>query len=121
MDDSIVWQSVTAGFSSWYEIKMIIERAGMVSTDALHVIAGVLLQLLFAMIARRPLSSWQPWLGVLAVLLFNEGVDLWVERWPSLPMQMAEGIKDLLLTMFLPTALLVAFRLSPAFGPARRR
>lgn len=121
MDDSIFWQLVTAAFSSWYEAKMIIERAGTVSTDAMHVIAGVLLQLLFAMLVRRPLSSWLPWLAVLAVLLFNEGIDLWAERWPSLSMQLGEGVKDLLLTMLLPTVLLVAFRLSPALRLARRR
>lgn len=121
MDDSIVWQLVTAAFSGWYDAKIIIERAGMISTDAMHVIAGVLLQLLFATILRRPLSAWLPWLAVLAVLLFNEAVDLWVERWPSLAMQIGEAVKDLLLTMLLPTALLVAFRLSPALRHSRRR
>ncbi|HET7708174.1 MAG TPA: hypothetical protein VFK50_01420 [Sphingomicrobium sp.] len=120
MDKSIVLQFVAAGFSSWYDIKIVIERAGMVSTDALHIIAGVLLQLLFAIIFRRPLSAWLPWLAVLAVLLFNEAVDLWVERWPSLMMQIGEGVKDLLVTMFLPTVLLAAFRSSQASRLARR-
>ena len=121
MGDSIVWASVSAVFTGWYDAKMVIERAGMVSTDALHVIAGVMLQLLFASVLRRPLSAWLPWLAVLGVLLFNEAVDLWVERWPSLPMQIGESVKDLLLTMILPTALLAAFRLSPALRASRRR
>jgi len=121
MADSMVLHSVMAVFAGWYDAKMIIERAGAISTDAMHVIAGVLLQLLFAIVFRRPLSSWLPWLALFAILAFNEAVDLWAERWPSLAMQLGEGVKDLLLTMLLPTALLVAFRLSPALRPARRR
>ena len=121
MGDSIVWQTVTAVFSSWYDAKMVIERAGTVSNDALHVIAGVLVQLVAAAILRRPLSAWLPWLVVLAALLFNEAVDLWVERWPSLGMQVAEGIKDLMLTMLLPSALLAALRCWPNLGRSSRR
>jgi hypothetical protein len=121
MGDSAFWTTISAVFTGWYDVKMIIERAGMVSTDALHVIAGVLLQLLFASILRRPLSAWLPWLLVLGLLLFNEAVDLWVERWPSLAMQIGEGVKDLLLTMILPTALLVASRISPGLRSGRRR
>ena len=116
MGDSIVWQTVTVVFSSWYDAKMMIERAGTVSTDALHVIAGVLVQIVAAAILRRPLSAWVPWLVVFAALLFNEAVDLWVERWPSLTMQAWEAIKDLLLTMLLPTAMMAALRLSPEMG-----
>ena len=121
MADSIAWHSLSAFFASWYDVKMVIERAGSISTDAMHVIAGVLLQILFALILRRPLSSWLPWLAVFAVLLFNEAVDLWVERWPFLAMQIGEGVKDALLTMLLPTALLVAFRLSSSLRMTRRR
>ena len=121
MSDSIVWQTVTAVFSSWYDVKMVLERAGTISTDAMHVIAGVLLQLLFASVLRRPLSNWLPWLSVFTVLLFNEAVDLWAERWPSLAMQLGEGVKDLMLTMLLPTALLAAFRLLPSLRLSRRR
>jgi hypothetical protein len=34
--------------SVWYEVKLLIEHATGVSMDALHVLAGVLLQLSFA-------------------------------------------------------------------------
>jgi TRAP-type uncharacterized transport system fused permease subunit len=120
MDGSFFWHMITAVFANWYDAKMVIERAGTVSTDALHVIAGMLVQLLVALLLRRPLSAWLPWLAVLAALLFNEAVDLWVERWPSLPMQLTESIKDLVLTLLLPTALMVALRVSPGLGAARR-
>ena len=121
MGDSTVWHFVTAAFSSWYDVKMVIERAATITSDAMHVIAGVLLQLLAALITRRPLSSWKPWLVVLVLLLFNEAVDLWAERWPIVAMQLGEGVKDIILTLFLPTILLLAFRLSPALSRSGRR
>lgn len=113
MDSTVAWHTITAAFSGWYDVKMIIERSGAVSTDALHVIAGVVIQLLVAMITRKPLSSWLPWLAVLAFLVFNEAVDLWMEQWPSLAMQVGEAVKDLWLTMLLPTILMLAFRFFP--------
>ena len=120
MADSILWQSVTALFASWYDAKLVIEQAGSISSDAMHVIAGVLLQILFAVILRRPMSNWLPWLAVFTVLLFNEAVDLWAERWPSLAMQIGESGKDLWLTMFLPAVLLLAFRMAPTLTVANR-
>jgi hypothetical protein len=121
MDTSFAWTMVTAVLSGWYDTKMIIERVGAVSTDALHVIVGVLVQLLFVLILKRPLSSWRPWLAVLAAVLFNEAVDLWVEQWPSLAMQLGEAAKDLLLTLLLPTALMLAFQRFPGLRAANRR
>jgi hypothetical protein len=114
MDIVTIGHAVTPVLSSWYEAKMVVERAGAISTDALHVIVGVLVQLLAALLFRRPLASWAPWLAVLLALIFNEAVDLWGEQWPSLAMQLAEGGKDLVVTMFLPTMLMLALRLSPS-------
>jgi diacylglycerol kinase len=113
MPDFAHWSVLTAVFANWYAMKIFLERLISVSTDSLHVIAGVVLQLLCALIARRPLSSWQPWLFVLVALMFNEAVDLWVERWPSLAMQLGESAKDFALTMLLPTVLMLAVRWSP--------
>ena len=118
---SSFWHMVTAVFANWYDAKMLIERAGAISTDALHVIAGVLVQVLIATLVRRPLSSWLPWLAVLAAILFNEAVDFWVERWPSLTMQLTESAKDLVLTLLLPTVLMLALRASPTLRVGRRR
>ena len=55
-------------------------------------------------------------------LLFNESVDLWAELWPSRAMQLGEGAKDIVLTMLLPTVLMLALRWSPrlGIGPATR-
>jgi len=116
-----VWQSLSALLAGWHQLKVIIERPGLVSDDALHVIAGVLVQILFAAMLRRPLSSWIPWLAVVGTLLFNEAVDFWVERWPSLASQFGESVKDLLVTLCLPTLLMLALRFLPALNDRRRR
>jgi hypothetical protein len=50
---------------------------------------------------------------MLALILWNETVDLWVEQWPDPGMQYGEGAKDVLLTMIVPTVLLFAVRIRP--------
>jgi TRAP-type uncharacterized transport system fused permease subunit len=119
-----LWQAMTGAMLSWYEAKMFVERASLVSSDALHVVVGVIVWLLLALALRRSVSSWLPWLGLLALVLCNEAVDLWVERWPDPAMQLGESAKDILLTMTLPTVLMFAVRLRPNLfraPPARRR
>ncbi|GAA4716671.1 hypothetical protein H9L13_06405 [Sphingomonas lutea] len=104
----------TAG---WYESKLFIEHALAISHDGLHVVIGVLIQLIAASLLRRTVASWLPWAAVLAFALANEVVDLRVERWPSPGMQFGEGAKDIVLTILLPTILLAVTRLRPAlFG-----
>jgi hypothetical protein len=43
----------------------------------------------------------------------NEAGDLWVEQWPEPAMQYGEGLKDIVLTMFLPTVLILVARFRP--------
>ena len=71
------------------------------------------LQLAAAGFARRRLAAWWPWLLVLGLELLNEANDLWVERWPDAGQQYGEAMKDILLTMLLPTVLFVVARLRP--------
>ena len=99
--------------SGWYQLKLFIEHASGVSMDALHVLVGVGLQLLFALVFRKTLKSWRPWLFVFVLLLINETGDLWVEQWPNPGMQYGEGFKDIVLTMLLPTLLLICARRWP--------
>lgn len=94
----------------WYEFKTFLEHASGFSMDALHVIVGVCLQLLAAAALRRGVGSPIPWLIVLAFELVNEWNDLHVEIWPDRPMQYGEGAKDVVLTMLLPTILLLVAR-----------
>ena len=92
---------------------MFLEHALSVSPDALHVIVGAVLFLVCASLFRQPISSWRVWLALLFINFFNEFVDLWVERWPDPTRQYGQGMKDLLLTMTIPTILILVARLSP--------
>jgi hypothetical protein len=120
-----LWQAVRTGMFSWYKVKMFIEHAGIVTSDALHVLVGVALWVIAGLILRRPLTGWLPWLWVLAAILLNETVDLWVEQWPIAAMQYGESAKDIMLTMLLPTLLMAAARSRPglfvATGRGKRR
>jgi hypothetical protein len=98
---------------SWHEGKLFIEHSLTISHDTLHMIVGMLVWLGLALLLRRPVSSWKPWLWMLALILWNETVDLWVEQWPDPGMQYGEGAKDVLLTMIVPTVLLFAVRIRP--------
>lgn len=107
--------------SSWHQGKVFIEYTFRIEHGTLHVMVGMLLWLAFALLLRRPVTSWVPWLLVFAVILWNEIVDLWIEIWPTPGRQYGEGMKDLLLTMFVPTVLMLAARVRPdLFRPGAR-
>jgi hypothetical protein len=117
-------QALSAGMMAWYEAKMFIEHAVFFTSDALHVLVGMVAWIVIAAVSRRPLSDWRPWLAVLVLLILNECVDLWAEQWPDKAMQYGESAKDVLLTITLPTVLMFAIRLRPNLfraPPGRRR
>jgi hypothetical protein len=119
-----VWDTITSAMTSWHQGKLFVEHTIAINHDALHVIVGVLLWIALGFILRQSLSSWFPWAWLLAFILWNETVDLWVEQWPDPGQQYGEGAKDVLLTMFLPTVLMLVVRLRPqlfAGAPKRRR
>ncbi len=97
----------------WYEAKLFIEHSTRIEHGTLHVVVGVLAWLALAMLFRRPVSSSEPWLALLVLTIWNELVDLSVERWPHPGMQYGEGTADLILTMLLPTVILLAVRWRP--------
>jgi hypothetical protein len=81
--------------------------------DALHVMGGVLLQLISSAVLRRPISSIAPWVVVLVAELANELIDLKISIWPSLEARVVESATDLVLTMALPTILMWVTRKYP--------
>lgn len=105
----------------WYEVKELVRHSTGWPMDTLHVMGGVLLQLVLAALLRTSLASKWPWLIVLLLELANEAYDLWFERWPSLPMQVGEGLRDLIGTMLLPTILLWVARNRPRLLSGRGR
>lgn len=104
---------MTLDGSGWYQVKDFAEHALSWPMDTLHVMLGVILQLLAAALLRTSLSDVRPWLAVFILELGNEAYDLWFEAWPSLSIQLGEGLRDLLGTMLLPTFLLVVARCAP--------
>ncbi len=94
----------------WYQFKLFLQHSSGFSMDGLHVIVGILLQLAVARLLRRDLSSLAAWLVVLVVTLLNEVNDLRVEQWPDPGMQYGEGAKDIVLTLVVPTILLILAR-----------
>lgn len=105
------WASEIGGF--WFDHKTAFERSLAFGDDALHPIVGVLLLLVLAALLRRPLASWLPWLALFGLELLNEWADLTGEVWPDRDNQWGESAKDVLLTMLLPTVLLLAARWRP--------
>lgn len=105
---------MTAEAIAWHELNALLKHASGCPMDTLHVLDGVVLQLVIAPLIRRSVADWRPWAAVLLLELPSEAYDLWVERWPSLPMQVSEGLRDLLAAMVLPTLLLWVARRQPA-------
>ncbi len=106
----------------WFDLKTLAERSVSFHDDALHVMVGVLLQLLIAAVLRSSASRIGPWLCVLALELANEAGDLHYDLWPAnaRSSQFGEGLKDVLLTLFLPTVLLIVSRRFPTVLGRRR-
>lgn len=114
-------QTVLSAMGSWHQGKLFVEHAVAVSNDALHLLVGVLVWIGLALVTRRRLSSWLPWAGLAVILAWNEAVDLYVEQWPDPGQQYGEAAKDVLLTLLVPTMIMLAARYRPQlFGAVRR-
>jgi len=86
----------------------------LLEKDALHIYAAFVIQVATALIARRRLSDWRPWLIVLGFALFNEFLDLLLgEEERIKPWQVRGAVHDLVNTMLLPTVLLLLCRYRP--------
>jgi hypothetical protein len=107
-------------FLDWYQVKLFLEHASSVSMDALHILVGFVLFLVAARLLKTGITSPLPWLALLMLELVNEAYDLRVELWPNLVTQLGEGAKDLLLTMALPSLLLITARFRPNWLSGQR-
>ena len=105
------WTRVSA--DDWYQVKLFFARASGFSMDSLHVIVGVVVQLAIALLFRTSVARPWPLLSVLALELINEASDFRVERWPQPGMQLGESVKDVVLTMALPTLIFLVARYRP--------
>jgi len=91
----------------------------LLEKDALHVYAAFVIQVGTAVIARKSLGNWLPWLAVLGFATLNESLDVLLGEEASVkPWQMRGAAHDLVNTMILPTALLVLSRFRPGLFSA---
>lgn len=97
----------------WYQFKVALSTAVGVSQDALHIFTGVGIQILVALVFRLRLSSLIPWAVVLGLELANEYSDLHIDSWPDRAVQYGESLKDLAVTMAIPTLLMLLVRFVP--------
>jgi len=101
-------------FGGWYQFKLFLEQASDINMDALHILVGLLIFIGTARVLRRTVASPLPCFLLLMLELVNEAYDLHVEIWPNRANQWGEGVKDIVLTMAIPTLLMVIARLKPA-------
>ena len=97
----------------WSHFKEFVEYATGVSRESLHVFLGVCLQFGVAVAFRIPVSRWWPWCLVLGFAAANEFFDVVLEYWNLPAQQFGESAKDIMLTMFVPTLILLAARYMP--------
>ena len=97
----------------WFHFKQMLSVASGLNMDALHVHAGILCQILAALLLRRRLSSPWPWLVVLLLVVANEYYDYRYETWPDRGEQRAEAVRDTWNTLLLPTLVMLLVRFAP--------
>lgn len=96
----------------WQQIKEAIAYWTDLERDALHIYAALVAQLGSALLLRRSLAHWLPWLFVLALAGANELLDMFgdglVEQWEH-----ESAVHDMWNTMLLPSLLLLLARFAP--------
>ena len=91
----------------WRTTKDLIELGSPLSNDVLHVIAGLVIFIAVAMLAKGDRRWLTAWLAVLTATLLNELVDIATERWPNITDQYLEAAHDFCATLAFPTAALL--------------
>ena len=66
--------------ADWLLFKTELVRATALSRDALHIYLGLFAHVAAALLLRRNLGDWLPWLVVLALAVGNEFADLVAEQ-----------------------------------------
>lgn len=97
----------------WTHLKEFVEYSTGFSRDSLHVILGVCCQLVLAAVFKVSVNRWWPWCVVLILASANEVNDLTIEYWDLPARQFGESVKDLVLTMFIPTVLVLLTKYQP--------
>lgn len=81
-----------------------------IAKDALHIHIGLAIFLGVALLFRRSLASWIPWLALLAFELANELMDMFYMDAGTIGFDLGDSPKDIVNTMFWPTVVFLAAR-----------
>ena len=104
---------------SYSGVKFEVEQAVPFDADWLHLLIGPVIFAAAALVTRKPMSSWTPWLAVLAIAGLNELADLAVDQSPNRLGAYAENVTDFLLTIAVPTVIMIAARRFPGLIGSR--
>jgi hypothetical protein len=97
----------------WDALKEFATHVG-VAKDALHVYLAFLIQVIAAIVLRRPLSNWMPWAVALLAAMLNEVLDIRYGREPQVQeWQQVEARRDIINSIVLPTLILLLSRYLP--------
>lgn len=94
---------------NWTIAKTDLSRLTGLTDDALHVLSGMLILTLAALILRRPPWSWRPWLVTLIAEATNELYDLTQTQFPSDEGNLRASFHDFWLTLAWPTLILLFY------------
>lgn len=97
----------------WQQFKLVLIGLTGLERDALHIYAATAIQLAAALLLRRRLGDWLPWLVVLGCALLGEAADVGVEIWPDSALQADKAVHDLINTMIMPSILMILSRWRP--------
>jgi hypothetical protein len=81
-----------------------------ITKDALHVHIGLAIFLGVALVFRRSLASWIPWLALLAFEIANELMDILYWNGRAIGFDLGDSPKDIVNTMFWPTVVFLVAR-----------
>lgn len=102
---------------AYRQIKFGLEQSIPFSDDWLHLLVGPVIFVATALLLGRPGTGVGPWLAVVLLAVMNEVVDITGVRLNRMPFRIeshSESFIDLLLTISIPTILLLVSLLSPA-------
>lgn len=113
MIDRGSWGKLSEFGAWWRPMKNGFEESIPIAPEAIHVLVGVCIQLFAAWWMKRSIAEWRPWFVVLFLIVVNESADLFSRQWPWTHRHVMASVTDLLLTLSVPTLLLVAVRIRP--------
>ncbi|OYY67940.1 hypothetical protein [Sphingomonas sp. 28-63-12] len=101
--------------SPFQDMKLWLVGLTGLAKDALHIYVALSLFFGSALLFKWPLTSWRPWLVVLAAALLGEAWDIADLRVISVPLDLGGNWHDIWNTLFWPSMILLLARTTRLF------